>query len=162
MRVGGSTRLAVIVEGEDELVLRLYRRSVREGEQINALADGLTFSHENDSDLRFIGAGAPWFLTLFGRDSLITAGFLNSVDPALAMETLKLLASLQGKGVRVETAEQPGKILHEVRSEPLNLEASSGPLVLPPVYYGTIDATPLWISTLHDAWKAGANEGGRS
>ncbi|EPD29487.1 hypothetical protein HMPREF9238_01467 [Gleimia europaea ACS-120-V-Col10b] len=121
--------------------------------------DGLTFSHENDSDLRFIGAGEPWLSTLFGRDSLITAGFLNSVDPALAMETLKLLASLQGKEVRVETAEQPGKILHEVRSEPLNLETSSGPLVLPPVCYGTIDATPLWISTLHNAWKAGANEG---
>lgn len=41
MRVGGSTRLAVVVEGEDVLVLGLYRRSVREGAQINALADGL-------------------------------------------------------------------------------------------------------------------------
>ncbi|MDI9588874.1 MAG: glycogen debranching N-terminal domain-containing protein [Acidobacteriota bacterium] len=120
--------------------------------------DGLTLSHENNPELRFIGAGAPWFLTLFGRDSLITAGFLNSVDTSLVMETLALLASLQGQEVRVETAEQPGKILHEVRSEPLRLQTSSGPLNLPPVYYGTIDATPLWISTLHDAWKAGADE----
>lgn len=122
--------------------------------------DGLTLSHESDESLRFVGAGAPWFLTLFGRDSLITAGFLNGVDPDLSLETLSLLASMQGERVRVETAEQPGKILHEVRSEPLSLQTSSGPLQLPPVYYGTIDATPLWISTLYEAWKSGANQDG--
>jgi glycogen debranching enzyme len=53
--------------------------------------------------------------------------------------------------VEVETAEEPGKILHEQRRDTHGFGAMS----LPPLYYGTIDATPLWICLLHDVWRAG-------
>jgi glycogen debranching enzyme len=105
-------------------------------------------------DAVFLAAGAPWFYTMFGRDSLIAARMLLPVDRTLAEGTLRALAARQGTGVDPETAEQPGKILHEVRRTDLNLDAD-GSFHLPPVYYGTIDATPLWINLLHDAWRAG-------
>lgn len=105
----------------------------------------------------FIGAGAPWFLTLFGRDSLWTARMLMPVSTDLAMSTLRLLAHHQGTRIDDLTAEEPGKILHEVRSAGFSLGEDDGAdRHLPPVYYGTIDATPLWALTLHDAWEWGA------
>ncbi len=104
----------------------------------------------------FIGAGAPWFLTLFGRDSLWTARMLLPVSSGLAGSTLRLLASHQGTRRDDVTAEEPGKILHEVRSAGFSLgEEDGADRHLPPVYYGTIDATPLWALTLHDAWRWG-------
>ncbi len=104
----------------------------------------------------FVAAGAPWFLTLFGRDSLWTARMLLPVTSALAGSTLRLLARHQGRGIDPTTAEQPGKILHEVRAAGFTLGDDNGvERHLPPVYYGTIDATPLWALTLHDAWRWG-------
>ena len=107
----------------------------------------------------FVGAGAPWFLTLFGRDSLWTARMLLPVSTDLAMSTLRLLAHRQGTRTDDATAEEPGKILHEVRSAGFSLnedDDDGADRHLPPVYYGTIDATPLWALTLHDAWRWGA------
>jgi glycogen debranching enzyme len=105
----------------------------------------------------FVAAGAPWFLTLFGRDSLWTARMLLPVSTDLAMSTLRLLAHHQGTRTDDVTAEEPGKILHEVRSAGFSLGEDDGAeRHLPPVYYGTIDATPLWALTLHDAWSWGA------
>nr|NLD40640.1 amylo-alpha-1,6-glucosidase [Actinomycetales bacterium] len=122
--------------------------------------DGLVMSHAEVPDARFVAAGAPWFLTLFGRDSLLTARFLLDVDPQLALETCRVLAHFQGTRVDTATAEQPGKILHEVRRAGITVDTPEGrPTSLPPVYYGTIDATPLWISLLHGAWRAGVEEG---
>ena len=95
----------------------------------------------------FAAAGTPWYFTLFGRDSLWTARFALPVDVALAGGTLRVLARRQASAVDVATAAEPGKILHEVRSGPL-LDGFQ----LPPLYYGSVDATPLWISVLHDAW----------
>ncbi len=104
----------------------------------------------------FLAAGAPWFLTLFGRDSLWAARMLLPLGTELAGGTLRTLAARQGRTVDAETAEQPGKILHEVRSTPLALgDDGTGERVLPPVYYGTVDATPLWVTLLHDAWRWG-------
>jgi len=100
----------------------------------------------------FLAAGAPWFYTMFGRDSLIAARMLLPVERSLAEGTLRALAARQGTKVVEETAEQPGKILHEVRRTDL---AVGDDTHLPPVYYGTIDATPLWICLLHDTWRAG-------
>ncbi|MDP3894433.1 glycogen debranching N-terminal domain-containing protein [Nocardioides sp.] len=107
----------------------------------------------NSPDDVFLAAGAPWFYTLFGRDSLIAARMLLPVDRSLAEGTLRTLAARQGTTVDEATAEQPGKILHEVRRT--HLAAGDEGTYLPPVYYGTIDATPLWICLLHDAWRAG-------
>lgn len=109
-------------------------------------------------DEEFLAAGAPWFFTLFGRDSLWAARMLLPVTTSLAASTLRVLAARQGSRVDERTAEQPGKILHEVRAGAFDLGADprqSGAKLLPPVYYGTIDATPLWILTLHDAWRWG-------
>ncbi|MHB1234255.1 MAG: glycogen debranching N-terminal domain-containing protein [Microbacteriaceae bacterium] len=101
----------------------------------------------------FLAAGAPWFFTLFGRDSLWAARFLLPVGTGLAASTLRLLAALQGTRTVAETAEQPGKILHEFRSTTLHIPGEN--LSLPPLYFGTIDATPLWVNLLYDAWRWG-------
>ena len=109
-------------------------------------------------DEEFLAAGAPWFLTLFGRDSLWAARMLLPVTTSVAASTLRVLAARQGSKVDGRTAEQPGKILHEVRDGAFSLGADPrepGARHLPPVYYGTIDATPLWALTLHDAWRWG-------
>ena len=102
---------------------------------------------------RFAGAGTPWYFTLFGRDSLWAARFALPLGTDLALGTLRALARRQGTREDPGTAEAPGKILHEIRQLPAGLERAPG---LPPCYYGTIDATPLWISLLHDAWRWGA------
>ncbi len=96
-------------------------------------------------------AGTPWFLTLFGRDALWTARFMVGQSQALAAGTLHSLAYRQAQTTDVETAAEPGKMLHELR------HSAPGPTrdALPPLYYGTVDATPLWIILLHEAWTAG-------
>jgi glycogen debranching enzyme len=105
------------------------------------------------SDL-FAAAGAPWYLTLFGRDSLWTARFALPLGTDLAMGTLRTLARRQGTHRDPETEEEPGRIPHEIRRVPSDVDTELG---LPPCYYGTIDATPLWISLMHDAWRWGAD-----
>ena len=91
-----------------------------------------------------VAAGAPWFMTLFGRDSLWASEMSLPVDPSLALGTLQTLADHQGKVVDEMSEEEPGKILHEVR-----LDVSSG-LALggKSTYYGSVDATPLFVSVL--------------
>ncbi|MGH3498301.1 MAG: glycogen debranching N-terminal domain-containing protein [Nocardioidaceae bacterium] len=107
---------------------------------------------DTDSDDVFLAAGSPWFLTLFGRDSLWAARMLLPLGTQLALSTLRVLARRQGTERHAETEEEPGKILHEVRRAPLRL----GTMSLPPRYYGSVDATPLWVSLLADAWRWGA------
>ena len=77
---------------------------------------------------------------------------LIPVDPQLAAGTLRALARHQGTRVDPSSAEQPGKIPHELRSD---VADHGGGLVLPAAYYGTHDATQLWITTLHKAWRWG-------
>jgi glycogen debranching enzyme len=102
----------------------------------------------------FAAAGAPWYLTLFGRDSLWTARMLLPVDEGcdLAFGTLSALARLQGAKEDPDTDEQRGKILHELRRR--TTEHQQGE-ILPPVYYGSMDATPLFVLLLVEAWRAG-------
>ncbi len=101
----------------------------------------------------FYAAGAPWFFTLFGRDSIWAARLALPVDLSIAASTLRVLASLQGTKVDPVTAEAPGKIPHELRSAELTIPGEG--VVLPPLYYGTVDATPLWVCLLADAHDAG-------
>ncbi|WP_392842484.1 glycogen debranching N-terminal domain-containing protein [Streptomyces sp. LN500] len=101
---------------------------------------------------QFLAAGAPWFLTLFGRDSLWAARMLLPLGTDLAAGTLRTLARRQGVRSDQDTEEQPGKILHEVRRATQNFNENFS---LPPCYYGTVDATPLWITLLHDSWRWG-------
>jgi len=98
-----------------------------------------------------IAAGAPWFMTLFGRDSLITSWMLLPLDLSLALGTLRTLASLQGKRDNPLTEEQPGRILHETRSgRDASLALGGGS-----VYYGTADATPLFVMLLGELARWG-------
>jgi N-terminal domain of (some) glycogen debranching enzymes/Amylo-alpha-1,6-glucosidase len=100
----------------------------------------------------FLGAGAPWYLTLFGRDSIWAARLLLPFGWELARSTLRALAAYQGQRIDPVTSEAPGKIPHELRP---TRRAVTKADALPPLYYGTIDATPLWICLLHDAWRWG-------
>ncbi len=100
----------------------------------------------------FAGAGTPWYLTLFGRDSLWAARLALPFGTDLARGTLRALARRQGTVEDVATAQAPGKILHEVRRTAFGPQ---GGMVLPTVYYGTVDASPLWVCLLHDAWRWG-------
>lgn len=101
---------------------------------------------------QFLAAGAPWFLTLFGRDSLWAARMLLPLGTGLAAGTLRVLARRQGTKSDPGTEEQPGKILHEVRRATQDFNENFS---LPPCYYGTVDATPLWVTLLHDSWRWG-------
>jgi glycogen debranching enzyme len=105
----------------------------------------------------FLAAGAPWFFTLFGRDSIWAARLLLPFGHDLAAGTLRALAARQGRRVDHETAEAPGKILHELRQADSSHDvgAEEAAMSLPPVYYGSVDSTPLWVCLLHDAWRAG-------
>jgi len=103
------------------------------------------------ADRAVIAAGAPWFMTIFGRDSLITSWMVLPLDPSLALGTMRTLASLQGTKVTPATEEEPGKILHEMRfgmQASLWLGGSS-------VYYGTVDATPLFVMLLGELRRWG-------
>jgi glycogen debranching enzyme len=141
----------ITVESDDPRIPLLVEQS---------LADlrGLELRDAADPDDHFIAAGAPWFLTLFGRDSLITARMLLPLGTRLAAGTLRALARRQGTKIDPSSAEEPGKILHELRRETAEHESygdADQRMSLPPVYYGTVDATPLWIILLHDAWRWG-------
>ena len=114
---------------------------------------GLRMATTARPDEPFLAAGAPWFFTLFGRDSIWAARFLLPLGTELAASTLRLLAALQGTKTDAETAEQPGKIMHELRPAAFTIPGED--VSLPPLYYGTVDATPLWICLLADAHRWG-------
>ena len=87
--------------------------------------------------------GLPWFAVPFGRDALFTSMFALPMNPQIARGALRYLAAHQGKQVVSDTEEQPGKILHEVRSGDL---VDRG--LWPGILYGTVDATPLYLCAL--------------
>jgi len=98
-----------------------------------------------------VAAGVPWFMTLFGRDALLTSWMLLPLDTSLALGTLQTLAGLQGQRVDPLSEEQPGRILHEVRSG-LGTPAALGG---GNVYYGSVDATPLFVMVLGELRRWG-------
>lgn len=99
-------------------------------------------------------AGLPWFMTLFGRDTIIAGLQTLSVGPELARGALHLLAESQGKAVDDFHDEEPGRILHEIRSGELTVlgEKPHNP------YYGTSDATPLWLILLESYWRVTSDD----
>jgi glycogen debranching enzyme len=99
----------------------------------------------------FFTAGVPWYVALFGRDSLIAALQTLALDPSVAAQTLRLLAEYQGREADEWRAEEPGKILHELRVGEL---ARLGEIPHTP-YYGSVDSTPLFLITLAEyvAWS---------
>ncbi|BBX31781.1 amylo-alpha-1,6-glucosidase [Mycolicibacterium mageritense DSM 44476 = CIP 104973] len=108
----------------------------------------------SDADGRpFVAAGAPWFMTLFGRDSLLTAWMSLPLDVGLSIGTLQQLAGAQGRRVDPLTEEQPGRILHEIRRGPASADVLGGS-----TYYGSIDSTPLFVMLLAECWRWGGDE----
>jgi glycogen debranching enzyme len=105
-------------------------------------------------DVPILAAGAPWYMTLFGRDSILTAWMTLLAEPALAVGVLDTLARFQGTDVDHRTDEEPGKILHEVRldlGDGLSFAAGD-------IYYGSIDATPLFVMLLGEARRWGLDD----
>jgi glycogen debranching enzyme len=99
----------------------------------------------------YFAAGVPWFVALFGRDSIITALQSLAYNPRIAEETIRLLMALQGRVFDNWREEEPGKILHELRVGEM---ARLGEIPHTP-YYGSIDATPLLLILIgrHAAWS---------
>ena len=103
-----------------------------------------------DEDTRVPGqlpaAGMPWFMTVFGRDTLITCLQTLLFGPELAQNALAVLAELQAREDDPESDAEPGKIVHEVRH-------GKGAEAWFPRYYGTVDATPLYLILLSEVWR---------
>ncbi|GAB0102280.1 glycogen debranching N-terminal domain-containing protein [Nocardia sp. JMUB6875] len=100
----------------------------------------------------YVAAGAPWFMALFGRDSLLTSWMALVLDSDLALGTLRQLAKLQGVESNPITEEQPGRIMHERRHGPGSDRVLGGT-----VYYGTADATPLFVMLLAECRRWGVD-----
>jgi glycogen debranching enzyme len=129
------------VRSDDELFDRVLERSLLDLRMLGSRLDG----HD------YYAAGIPWYCTLFGRDSLITAIEMLAWQPAVAEHTLRLLAARLGARVDPAREEEPGKVLHELRlGEVAALDLT--PLAR---YYGTVDATPLFLCLLaeHARWS---------
>jgi glycogen debranching enzyme len=101
-----------------------------------------------------IAAGAPWYMTLFGRDALISAYMALPIDPTLAIGVLEALAELQGREIDPITEEEPGRIMHETRY--LGVDAPT--LTGGSTYYGSADATPLFVVLLGELSRWGLDE----
>jgi glycogen debranching enzyme len=102
-----------------------------------------------------MAAGLPWFMTIFGRDSLITSFQALPFAPGLAEAALRTLAARQGMRVDPFRDEEPGKILHEQRFGELTAfeERPHSP------YYGAADSTALWLILLdeYERWSGDRN-----
>jgi glycogen debranching enzyme len=142
-RLDRHRRLAPTVVTDDARLAGAVEQSVAD------LAALQIFDHDHPERV-VIAAGAPWFMTVFGRDSLLTAWMVMPFLPELVIGTIDTLAGLQGEIDRPDTEEQPGKILHELRRHgPDAAFAHRGR------YYGTVDATPLFVMVVAEAVRWG-------
>jgi glycogen debranching enzyme len=114
-----------------------------------ALADLRTLTFELSTGEQIVGAGLPYFMTLFGRDSILTAAQLLPGNTQLAANVLRALARYQATVDDPLADQEPGKIPHEVREGELALrgEQQHGR------YYGSVDATPLFLVLLSEYLK---------
>jgi glycogen debranching enzyme len=155
-RVTGAVTVAptrALVATRPEIVADDVRMSAWLARSLDDIA-ALSASTSDVAGEAFVAAGAPWYLALFGRDSLWSARMLLPAGTAAAESTLAVLAHFQGQHDDSLTSEEPGKILHELRAARHDGHPIDG-WQLPPRYYGTIDATMLWVVLFHDAWRWG-------
>jgi len=128
--------------------VRLYMRSLLD-------IAALRFRPDSMPDRSLPAAGLPWFMALFGRDSLITSYQMLPFAPELAATTLRALAESQGTKEVELTEEEPGRILHELRFGELThfRERPQAP------YYGASDTTPLFLVLLdeYERWTGDAD-----
>ncbi|MCC7023091.1 MAG: amylo-alpha-1,6-glucosidase [Thermomicrobiales bacterium] len=144
MPVGGpplSVTDAAERRGHDLEIARISTDNPDADRALDRAAGDLAMLETSFPDGRLIAAGIPWFVAPFGRDSLIVSLQTLHLAPGRAVETLRLLARLQGARVDPFREEEPGKILHEMRYGEL---ARQGEIPHTP-YYGSVDATPLFV-----------------
>jgi glycogen debranching enzyme len=127
----------------NEEFYRLYRQAVEDMAALRLAAD-----EEHPEDL-LAAAGVPWFVSVFGRDSLIVSLQNMTVYPDFARGTLKRLAELQASDLDADRDAEPGKMPHELRVG----ELAHFKRIPHTPYYGTADATILYIIAWHEAWK---------
>ena len=108
----------------------------------------------HDRGKSVLGAGIPWFATLFGRDSIIAAYQALALNPDLAIDTLQVLSHYQGRQRNDWQDEDPGKILHEFRQGEMT---RCGELPFGP-YYGSVDSTPLFLVLLCETYRWTADQ----
>jgi glycogen debranching enzyme len=139
---------ATALTSANEDIYRLYHQSVEDMGSLRL--------HDMDlaPDAWVPAAGVPWFVTIFGRDSLIVSLQNMLLNPGFARGALRKLAQYQATGLDDWRDAEPGKIPHEIRFGEL---AHFRKIPHTP-YYGTADATPLYLIVLHEAWKWSGDE----
>jgi glycogen debranching enzyme len=115
------------------------------GQSVSDLAS-LRMRSDNGGIGKLPGAGVPWFMTVFGRDTIITCLQTLLFGPELARTALEVLADLQAKEDDARLDAEPGKIVHEVRH-------GKAARTWFERYYGTVDATPLYLVLLSEVWR---------
>ena len=128
----------------NEEFYRLYRQALEDMAALRLPIVG------TDHMVFLPAAGMPWFVAPFGRDSLIVSLQNMLIYPDFARGSLDILGSLQAREQDDYRDAEPGKILHEIRYG----ELAHFKLIPHTPYYGTADATPLYLITLNAAWRA--------
>ena len=131
------------IETENMALERTYRQSILDIASLRIRPDDVRIKWAMP------GGGLPWFMTIFGRDSLVTAYETMPYHQELARATLEALAELQASDWDNFRDAEPGKIMHELRRGTL---AQLGRIPHSP-YYGTHDATMLWLIVLDEYEK---------
>jgi glycogen debranching enzyme len=134
----------VKIQTSNEEFYRLFRQALEDMAALRLPIAG------TDHMVFLPAAGLPWFVAPFGRDSLIVSLQNTLIYPEFARGALEILGSLQAKEEDSYRDAEPGKILHEIRYG----ELAHFKLIPHTPYYGTADATPLYLITLHAAWRA--------
>ncbi len=140
-------------ETSDPAVTRILAQAVRDLASLRMYLHDETAAPwgdaETDEDAWVPAAGVPWFVSLFGRDSLVVSLQTLSLSPRFALGTLRALARLQADAYDDDRDMQPGKIEHEIRHG----ELAALHLVPHTPYYGTHDATSLYVWAAAQAWR---------
>ncbi|MEV6695251.1 glycogen debranching N-terminal domain-containing protein [Micromonospora sp. NPDC051196] len=156
LRVHGTERLALQHDLE-EWIAKAPKVNSEHGELCSTyrrcLVDlaALRFAPLSLGGQTLPAAGLPWFMTMFGRDSILTCLQTLPFTPELSATTLRILAALQGTRFDDFREEDPGRILHEMRygESAAFEEQPHSP------YYGSVDATPLFVVLLdeYERWS---------
>src|SRR6516165_5626094 len=137
------------IETSNEEFYRFFRQALEDMAALRLPIKG------TDHVVFLPAAGVPWFVAPFGRDSLIVSLQNILIYPDFARGALDILGALQAKEDDPYRDAEPGKILHELRYG----ELAHFKQIPHTPYYGTADATPLYLVTLHAAWRATGDQG---
>src|SRR5262249_52601399 len=137
-------KTVVKIRTTNEEFYRLFRQALEDMAALRLPIKG------TDHMVFMPAAGLPWFVAPFGRDSLFVSLQNMLIYPEFARGSLEILCALQAKAHSPYRDAEPGKILHELRYG----ELAHFKLIPHTPYYGTADATPLYLITLNAAWRA--------